>query len=291
VRLGEGLVAHGQLAGEAMARTIEALSICAEKIARWKVVGQRHIATEACRRAGNCREFVGAVAAQTGLRLEIIPAVEEARLALLSCVPLIDRARRQGLLVDIGGGSTEVSWLEIAADGDVRIVDLISLPYGVVTMSEDAAGHLQGERLPLAAYRAMVDRVAGDLAEFDRQHQIGERLRAGSVQMIGTSGTVTTVAAINLGLRRYARSRVDGTMIARTAIERVSAQLAAQSLDELAQNPCIGAERADLVLAGCAILEGIMSRWPAAQVMVADRGLREGVLLELMRTRPAERSA
>ena len=282
VRLGEGLAANGCLAEEAMERTLDALQVCAEKIARWNVVGQRHIATEACRRAANCSAFVGQVASRTGLRLEIIPTLEEARLALLSCAPLLDRRARHGLLIDIGGGSTEVIWLAVEGQR-TTIIDLISLPYGVVTMSESAMAHIADDRLPASAYERMVATVAGDLEGFDRAHGIAALLAAGEVQMVGTSGTVTTVAAINLGLRRYARGRVDGTSIGMEAITRVSAQLAAMSLGELARNPCIGTDRADLVLAGCAILEGILRRWPAPTVVVADRGLREGVLLELMR--------
>ena len=287
VRLGEGLARNGRLLDTAIDRTMQALEICAGKIERWGVTDQRHIATEACRRAANCEEFVARVAERTGLALEIIPPREEARLALAGCVPLIDRRKPRAILIDIGGGSTEVSWIG-TDEGGARLIDFISLPCGVVTLGEQIAEDYVGGRLPLSRYEAIAAQVMEKLAEFDARHGIAQAIARREVQMIGTSGTVTTVAAINLGLRRYNRSQVDGTPITRGAINMVCRSLLAEDLRGLAANGCIGPERADLVLAGCAILEGISKRWPVDPITVADRGLREGVLLDLIRRdRPA----
>lgn len=286
VRLGEGLGRHGVLSEAAIERTVEALAVCAAKIARWGVGGQRHIATEACRRAANCDAFVAAVARRTGLALEIIPPAEEVRLSLAGCLPLIDRRRQLALLVDIGGGSTEISLSRIEPLPNGRsaahIVDLVSLPFGVVTLSEAQAGNWLDGRLPHTCYRTMVDAVRAALLPFEARHGLARLIARDAVQLIGTSGTVTTVAAIHLGLRRYSRAVVDGARIPREAVHAVSAGLAARPLAELAAQGCIGPERADLVLSGCAILEAVCGLWPVARIDVADRGLREGILLDLM---------
>jgi len=283
VRLGEGLAASGRLSEAAIARTVDALGVCANKIDRWGVAQQRHIATEACRRAVNCHNFVAHVAQRTGLKLEIIPPLEEARLALAGCLPLLDPAYDKVLLIDIGGGSTEASWVERHAGEAVKLHDSISLPFGVVTLSEVFAGHWPGGKLDHARYDAVVQDVANQLRGFDQRHGIAAAIAQGKVQMIGTSGTVTTVAAINLGLRRYNRNAVDGTRISREAVHEACRALLDHDLAGLAANGCIGPERADLVLAGCAILEGICALWPVATITVADRGLREGVLMDLIR--------
>ncbi|MGE0154519.1 MAG: Ppx/GppA phosphatase family protein [Reyranellaceae bacterium] len=282
VRLGEGLARHGRLLDAAIDRTMQALEVCAAKIERWGVADQRHIATEACRRAANCEEFVSRVAQRTGLALEIIPPREEARLALAGCTALIAPGRPRALLIDIGGGSTEASWISIEG-GVPQLVDFISLPCGVVSLSEQIADDYVGSRLPLARYEAIAAAVTEKLGEFDTRHGISAAIARREVQMIGTSGTVTTVAAINMGLRRYNRSQVDGTLITRGAINMVCRSLLGETLAGLAANGCIGPERADLVLSGCAILEGISKRWPVDPIVVADRGLREGVLLDLIR--------
>jgi len=282
VRLGEGLSRNGHLLDAAIDRTMLALEVCAGRIERWGVSDQRHIATEACRRAANCEEFVARVAERTGLTLEIIPPREEARLALAGCTALVNPALPRALLIDIGGGSTEASW--ITTEGErPALIDFISLPCGVVNLSEHIAEDYVGGRLPLARYEELAAQITAKLAEFDAKNGISEAIARREVQMIGTSGTVTTVAAINMGLRRYNRSQVDGTLITRGAINMVCRSLLGETLAGLAANGCIGPERADLVLAGCAILEGISKRWPVDPIVVADRGLREGVLLDLIR--------
>ncbi len=289
VRLGEGVAQNGMLCGDAIERTLGALDVCAAKIGRHNVTRARHIATEACRRACNGEDFLGQVKERTGLAFEVIPPSEEARLAVASCENLLDPAIPFALLVDIGGGSTEVSWVRVIAHPDrggvaTTLEDMISVPWGVVTLTEACtAGHPRGEKLARACYEEMVDRIRADLAPFCAKHGIAGAIERGEVQLVGASGTVTTVSAYNLGLKRYNRTLVDGSRIERTAIVRICDSLSGLSVDELTHVPCIGDDRADLALAGGAILEAVCRQWPVTTVRVADRGLREGVLMDLMR--------
>lgn len=280
VRLGEGLAASGSLCETAMARTIDALKICAEKVAGHRVSGARYIATEACRRATNCADFMVRVRDETGLDLEIISTEEEARLVVAGCAPLLDRGVPHALVFDIGGGSTELAWVRLHEDGsDPEILDSLSLPHGVVTLSDRYGGCEVSE----ATYAAMIDEIHAAMQEVEARHGIGRHIADGSVQMLGSSGTVTTLAAVHLALPRYNRRRVDGAVLSFDELRCASRQLAGQSHHERARNPCIGLERADLVLAGCAILEAICLLWPVGRLRVADRGIREGILSGLMR--------
>ena len=290
VRLGEGVALSGVLCGDAIERTLSALDICAAKIGRNRVTRARHIATEACRRACNGDDFLVAVEQRTGLRFDIIPPSEEARLALASCEDLLDPEIPYGLLIDIGGGSTEVSWIRVARrDGRVgcvatELIDMTSVPWGVVTLTEACVSALPREQaVTRACYDDMVERIRADLRPFCVRNDIGPALARGEVQMVGTSGTVTTVSAHNLGLKRYNRTLVDGSRIDRGSILRICDKLSNLSVAELTHLPCIGDDRADLALAGGAILEAVCRQWPAPVVRVADRGLREGVLMDLMR--------
>lgn len=289
VRLGEGVALNGALCGEAIDRTLHALSVCANKIERHRVTMARHIATEACRRACNGDDFLALVRDRTGLAFEVIPPAEEARLALASCENLLDPAIPYALLIDIGGGSTEVSWIRVTRRADrpgvvPELIDMTSVPWGVVTLTEACCGDHPRERpLTRACYDDMVERIRADLRPFCARHDIGAAIARGEVQMVGASGTVTTVSAHHLGLKRYNRTLVDGSRIGRESILRICDQLSAKSVIELIDMPCIGSDRADLALAGGAILEAVCRQWPASVVRVADRGLREGVLMDLMR--------
>ncbi|HEU5096386.1 MAG TPA: Ppx/GppA phosphatase family protein [Reyranella sp.] len=290
VRLGQGVALNGTLCGDAIERTLEALLVCATKIERNGVTRARHIATEACRRACNGLDFLALVRERTGLRFEVIPPSEEARLALASCENLLDPEIPYGLLVDIGGGSTEVCWLQVLGrrrDSDAvvtELIDMTSVPWGVVTLTEACAGGQSRERpMGRACYDGMVERIRQSLRPFCARHGIGHAVARGDVQMIGVSGTVTTFSAHHLGLKRYHRATVDGSRLAREAILAICAQLARLSVTELTAFPCIGDDRADLAPAGGAILEAVCRQWPTPMVRVADRGLREGVLMDLMR--------
>lgn len=277
VRLGEGLERTGALSEDAMERTIAALRICASKIRRLKVGRIRCVATEACRGASNGEDFIRLVRKRTGLRLEVIDGQAEAELATVSCAALFNAEAEDIILFDIGGGSTEVSRLRRQPDNYFKMSDSESLPLGVVRLAERHAGtgHLQH------GYEGMVAESEERLRDFmDRQTDMDDLSK---VQIIGTSGTVTTLAAVQLGLQRYDRNVVDGCKIDTRNIIELIESLRVKTRDELAENPCIGKQRADLVLAGCAVLEAIYNKWPVAEMSVADRGLREGLLLRMIR--------
>jgi len=282
VRLGEGLGATGALSDAAMTRTLDALRICAEKVAARKVAAGRYVATEACRRAANCEPFLARVHEEVGLEIEIISSREEARLVVAGCAPLLHPRIPYAIVFDIGGGSTEIVWLRLARGPDGRrnphILGAISLPFGVVTLTDRFGG---GEVSP-ATYRLMIAEAAAALVPFERNHRILRHVRAGRVQMLGSSGTVTTLAGIHLALPRYIRALVDGSMLTFEQIAAVSVHLAGLDFAGRAANPCIGHERADLVLSGCAVLDAICATWPVGRLRVADRGVREGILLDLM---------
>jgi exopolyphosphatase / guanosine-5'-triphosphate,3'-diphosphate pyrophosphatase len=277
VRLGEGVAGSGRLTERAMARTVAALKICARIMARHKVARQRCVATEACRRAVNGVAFLDRVRRVTGIEFEIVPHEQEAQLALLGCLPLIDPAAEQVLLVDIGGGSTEVLWLDRSADVGPLLRCVASVPIGVVSLSEA----FTSEPDP-PTFAAMVQHVTDLLAPIELAYGIGRAIRGARAQMLGTSGTVTTLAAVQLGLPRYDRRAIDGLRLDPAAIVTVSQQLRAMDNAARAAHPCIGPGRGDLVVAGCAILEGVLRSWPVDSLRVADRGLREGMLHGLM---------
>ena len=285
VRLGERLTLTGELGGDAMARSLEALHICAAKLRRRAITGFRGVATEACRRAANGGDFLVRVARETGLRLELIEPHEEARLALAGCAPLLDPAVPRAILFDIGGGSTEVIWAAHDAQG-WRLVDSISLGCGVVSFAE----LFGGDRIAAEDYEEMVRRIAVLLTPFETRNAIAAQVATQGVQMLGTSGTVTTIAGVRMDLPRYQRSLVDGSWLRLDEVIDASRQLAALDWAGRAAHPCIGPSRADLVVAGCAILEAICRAWPIARLRVADRGLREGIILGLMGTTQAAES-
>ncbi|MBN9508096.1 MAG: Ppx/GppA family phosphatase [Alphaproteobacteria bacterium] len=288
VRLGEGLHDSGRLNPTAMDRALAALHGCAARLARRPVRGLRAVATEACRRAANGPEFLARVRAETGLPIDVISCREEAELALESCAPLLARGGQRALLFDIGGGSTELAWVRTARAGNPELIGYVSLPVGVVTLAE----RFPAGGCPHARFRAMVEDVADRLLAFDRIHCIRLEIRQGGVFLLGTSGTVTTLAGLALELPRYRRALVDGAVLTREAATAAVARLRMLGQEGLAHHPCVGAERAEFVLPGCAIFAAICRTWPAAEVVVADRGLREGMLLRLMRAeRPRRRAA
>jgi exopolyphosphatase/guanosine-5'-triphosphate,3'-diphosphate pyrophosphatase len=286
VRLGEGVGANGRLSDAAMARAIEALKVCGTKLVDRNVTRVRMIATEACRTAENGEEFIDRVKRETGLTLQILSRENEARLAVAGCASLVDPTASGVILFDIGGGSSEVVWIDLASRGDGRrrrMADRIrtwaSLPVGVVNISER---HGNGRDITATQFATMVDEVSTMLTGFPEGAELDAAVKRGGIHMLGTSGTVTTLAGIHLKLPRYDRRRVDGTWLAGDRVAGLIRDLVAMGHDERVANPCIGRERADLVLAGCAILEAIRRRWPCERMRVADRGLREGVLVEMM---------
>jgi len=279
VRLGEGLGVSGRLSDAAMDRAVAALAICADKLRRRNVTLVRSVATEACRRAANGHEFVARVSAETGIRLEIITAEQEARLAVSGCQALLEPGTGPALVFDIGGGSTELVLLDDEDGGAPSINDWFSAPWGVVSLSESEP-HLGNSEAELReAYARMRARVAAAFAPF-AQTLAQRGARPG--RLLGTSGTVTTLASLHLDLPNYDRRAVDGLIVPAAAMRDLSQRLAGLPIEKRALLPCIGTERADLVVAGCAILEVILDLWPAERLSVADRGIREGILRTLM---------
>jgi exopolyphosphatase / guanosine-5'-triphosphate,3'-diphosphate pyrophosphatase len=279
VRLGEGLGANGVLSDTAMDRAVAALSICADKLRRRNVHLARSVATEACRRARNGEDFVDRVYRETGIKLDVISPEEEAHLAVMGCHKLLEPGNGLALVFDIGGGSTELAVVDTSGD-EPRTLDWISVPWGVVSLAESEA--IDEVCLPtrLAAYARMRDRVHGSFKAFaSRQAASIDGLR-----LLGTSGTVTTLASVYLKLPSYDRRQIDGLIVPSEAMRDISQKLSHMSVAERAVLPCIGHERADLVVAGCAILEAILDIWPASRVGVADRGIREGILRQLMKS-------
>jgi exopolyphosphatase/guanosine-5'-triphosphate,3'-diphosphate pyrophosphatase len=287
VRLGEGLSREGILSEAAMGRALGALRVCADKLRRHHLVQVRAVATEACRQARNGQEFRRRVKRETGIDLEIIAQDEEARLALTGCAPLLQPDIPNALVFDIGGGSTEIIRLQETATpgrGDheetrnLGIAAWHSMPVGVVGLAERHGEITLRDR----GYEHMVEEVGDKLATAARRCDTVEISANGPMQMIGTSGTVTTLAGVYQHLPRYDRRLVDGCFMSFDALLTVSRRVAAMSYRERLAHPCIGRHRADLVVAGCAILEAICRIWPVGCLRVADRGLREGMLLQMM---------
>jgi exopolyphosphatase/guanosine-5'-triphosphate,3'-diphosphate pyrophosphatase len=288
IRLGEGVSGSGMLSDVAVARAIDALGVCRDKMRNRGVTRARLIATEACRAAGNGAAFQDEVRSKLGLDLEIIGRDTEAALAATGCTPLIDLDAPGVILFDIGGGSSELVRLgpsEPVRRGPPkpRIASWASLPVGVVTLAERHGGHLVTREL----FEVMVAEVAEMMAAFVAEN----RNDLDGMHLLGTSGTVTTIAGVHLDLPRYDRRRVDGCWMSGDEVTQVVDRLIDMSFEQRVANACIGAERADLVLAGCAILEAIRRAFPCPRLRVADRGLREGILVDMMRADGAWGSA
>lgn len=289
VRLGEGLSQSGELSPAAMERALAALATCAERIRRRQVQRVRAVATQACRAAANGPAFLARVQRDTGLTLEVIDPAEEARLAVVGCTDLIDDRFQSALILDVGGGSTEISWVHPRVQNDRRAADILawhSVPIGVVTLAE---------RFPEPArptrewYDSMVEAMRSQVAGFVGAEAHRAAFADNQAQLIGTSGAVTSLASLHLGLTRYERAKVDGLRMTAGQCRAVATSLMDLDRAGRAAHGCIGPDRADLVLAGAAILEAIQQAWPCDQVRVADRGLREGLLMSLMRRRRRRR--
>ncbi|MEZ5939624.1 MAG: Ppx/GppA phosphatase family protein [Hyphomonadaceae bacterium] len=291
VRLGEGLASTGRLSEAAMARTRDALIKCADRINKYQPIRSRCIATQACRAASNGREFISDMRKACDLKLETISPKDEAKYALLGTLDLIDPSSDFALVIDIGGGSTELCWVDarVAVERGIAgcskrapILGWLSAPFGVVTLTESFANPAEG------AYERMVAHVQSYLEQQDAATRFGPLFRAGRGHLIGNSGTVTSLAAVHAGLRKYQRSSVDGLWLSHEGALAVRNRLARATHEERAAEPCIGPDRADLIVAGCAILEAVWALWPSERMRVGDRGLREGILLSMMHTPPGE---
>ncbi len=286
VRLGEGVSLTGALSQDAMDRAVGALKVCRDKIKSRNVGRARMIATEACRIAENGAEFLDRVRSETGLDLEIVDRETEARLAVSGSASLIDRNADGVLIFDIGGGSTELVWLDMREQrgrsplsAHNRIAGWTSLPLGVVKLAETFGG----VDVTPEVFEAMVDETSRHLHDFSAGQAASDAINGdANVHLLGTSGTVTTLAGVLLGLRRYDRRKVDGSWLMRDHMRQITMDMVGWPYEKRRSNGCIGPERADLVLPGCAILEAILRTWPCERLRVADRGLREGMLTMLM---------
>jgi exopolyphosphatase / guanosine-5'-triphosphate,3'-diphosphate pyrophosphatase len=294
VQMGAGLEASGRLSRASMGRTIQALRVCQKKIEKHGVKRMRLVATEACRRAKNARDFIRQVRRETGLALEIIQPEEEARLAVISCAPLVSPRTEQLLVVDIGGGSTELVWIDLSgvdpADrprsimrlhagfdgvGGARVVDWISVPLGVATLKDQFAD-VEDDAARFALMSWFFEENLASFSPYNAQNP-----KAG-FQIIGTSGTVTTVAASYLGLKRYDRTKVDGLEMTSDQIDFVIRDYLTLGPEGRRTDPRIGRDRHALIMSGAAILQALMRIWPTDRLSVADRGLREGLLYAQM---------
>ena len=292
VRLGESLERTGTITGAALDRTIAALKECAKRLKKRRVTHVKAIATEACRRAKNAHELVARAEKEAGILLSIVTPEEEARLAAAGCVQLIGAEFDGALIFDIGGGSTELILVRrTAVNGSPIRHDILawtSAPVGVVKLAERHGGR----ELLAASYPAMNAELVEMFSAMKAELEPGI-FDAKRFHLLGTSGTLTTLAGIKLGLKRYERSRIDGQWLKRDDILRISDTIVSQDFKGRAAIPCIGTDRADLILPGCAILRAIMDNWPCGTLRVADRGLREGMLIALVRESetPARSSA
>lgn len=285
VRLGEGLSQTGRLSEVAMERTIEALKLCRAKLSQHDGIRARIIATEACRSAENSQAFLTRVKREAGLEFEVVDRKTEAELAVTGCSDLIDSDAPGALLFDIGGGSSELAWLDFRGGrpkNQGKMASSIrswqSLPVGVVSIAEKFGG----VDVTPEIFEAMVAHVAGQLRQFRGREKLRAMLSSHPIPFLGTSGTVTTLAGLHLGLDRYERSKVDGLWMRSEDVDATMRVLLAMSYERRMANPCIGKERADLVIPGCAIFEAIRREWPCQRIRVADRGLREGILISMM---------
>ena len=283
VKLGEDLATTGRLSDAAMDRALSALSVCAEKLRRRNVRLARSVATEACRRAANGSDFIERVRLETGIALDIITAKEEARLAVLGCHILLEEGDGPAMIFDIGGGSTELVLLEpgsTKSESIPRILDWQSVPWGVVSLTDTVDGGDHDEGARQLRYARMRELVSDSFAPF--ADRIAKSAASRDIRLLGTSGTVTTLASLHLELPHYDRRAVDGLIVPSQSMRAISSDLSLMAPEQRSELPCIGQDRASLVVAGCAILESILDLWPAHRLGVADRGIREGILRSLM---------
>ena len=290
VRLGQGLTATGKLSEESMNAAIEAIGVCVSKMKARRVKRWRCVATEACRKASNGKEFLSRVKEETGIALEIISPRVESRLAVMGCINLVDQSKDVALVIDIGGGSTELSWVDIRKlrEGaeDIRlhrppISAWASLPIGVVTLSEQVP-EIDDKTL---WYKEMCDFVRQTIRDAGCETRFTKHFQQGRGHLIGTSGTITSLAGIHLKLPYYQRAKVDGLWLRSEDAVAVARDMGSRTFDERAKEPCIGEDRAQLLVAGCAITDVVCEIWPSKMIRVADRGLREGMLIGLMKKR------
>lgn len=278
-RLGEDIIHGNMLTKPAVKRTLAALRVCRAILDEYSpIIRMRFVATAACRRALNGKEFENTVERETGLNMEVISSKEEARLAVVGCMPLLNRMLKRALVFDIGGGSTEISLARVTETGRTFIEGFVSLPYGVVTISEA----FPGRDMTNLAYNTIVERTQKILQEFEEKYHVAEAISNQEIQVIGTSGTVTVLGAVHLNLPRYNRAAVDGIALSGVEVDKVINRIKNMGYEGRCRHSCIGKQKADLTISGCAIIEALCSFWNISEVTIADRGIREGILLDMI---------
>lgn len=286
VRLGQGLAHSGELAQDSMDAAVDALKVCARKMKSKQVKRWRCVATEACRRADNGLEFLQRVKDEAGIALEVISPRVESRLAVMGCVKLVDPTKDVALVIDIGGGSTELSWVDIRKLKDQDSTRIhrppisawASLPFGVVTLSDAVPEREDRDNW----YEEMKETVRAAIREQGCDTRFTRAFEDGRGHLIGTSGTITSLAGIHLKLPFYQRDKVDGLWLRSRDAVNVARDMASRSPEDRAKEPCIGTDRARMLVAGCAIIDVVCEMWPSKMIRVADRGLREGMLIGLI---------
>ena len=287
VRLGQGLSATGRLSDKSMDSALEALKASAQKMASRKVTRWRCVATQATRQAENCDEFLQRVKDEAGMTLEVISPRVEARLSVMGCLNLIDTKKDVVLVIDIGGGSTEISWVDVRRlrnMGEIRRVHRppisawASLPVGVVSLSEQFPEREDRE----AWFNDMKNCVRHHIKEQGAATRFTKIFAAGQGHIIGTSGTITSLAGIHLKLPHYQRDKVDGLWMPQQTAVDIARDMALRDPIARAAEPSIGKDRSQMLVAGCAIIDVLCELWPSERIRVADRGLREGILMGLI---------
>lgn len=278
IRLGDELATKKHISEGAMERALSALKVCAGRLEEYPLSNKRYVTTAVCREASNREEFLDLIRLKTGLELEVISTAEEARLAIMGCADLLDASTRYAIAFDIGGGSTEVMWMELFPHKLPEIIQWTSLPLGVVTVAETLKHEVSSFKFLQKVRKA----VAQEMKVFCDKAYIHPQLKKNNIQLIGTSGTVTTLAALHMNLERYDRTQVNGLHLSPDVIKRTISSLYAMTPEKQLLHPCIGPMRAGLVMGGVAIFEGIYDVFPINPVRVADRGVREGILVDLM---------
>ena len=279
VRLGEGLKEEKRISDQATERTVSALKICMDKMKRRGVTRMWNVATQACREAENGDHFVKTIEEQVKIKLDIIDPKEEARLAVMGCKALLDKNYNRGIVFDIGGGSTEIIWIKYNEKRIPEIIDWISIPLGVVNLSEEYGTE---KVLPAEHYQEIKERVKEHIVPFEKKHGIRSSIDENMVQLMGTSGTVTTLTSMHLNQAVYDRNEVDGSWMKSKDLVDLCKDLAKLDYKERLALNNIGNDRAELVVAGCAIFDALIDVWPIEGCRVADRGIREGMLHHLM---------
>ena len=277
VRLGEGVSTTGMLSQEAMERTMVALKACQKKLGRYDLSASRFVATEACRRAENGLKFLADVRSELGMDIDVISTEDEAKLAFTGCSALLTNDSKRAIVFDIGGGSTELMWVDV--ESGKTIDDWLSVGFGVMNLSDKFGG----SNLADITFKDMVSTLVSKLKDFDIANKISQTIADTKVQLLSTSGTVTTLAAIFMDLPRYDRSKIDGITLPVADIRATTQKLLNMKQYERFNHPCIGADRADFILSGCAIFEAISTLWPTKDIIIADRGVREGIILSLLK--------